>query len=127
MVPQQHALLGLVSQLPHWIAEDEAAGLKRAIERLSALGHDLELIQERSRLLQEQTSARLMAMTNRNLYILSIVTTIFLPITLITGVFGMNLGGLPAGQDPWGFWYGLGLMAVTVIVTVGLLRRFRIL
>jgi zinc transporter len=127
MVPQQHALLGLLSRLPPWIAEAEAVGLRNAIERLAALGHDLELIQERARLLQEQASARLMEATNRNLYILSIVTTIFLPITLITGVFGMNLGGLPAQQDPIGFWYGIGIMIVTVGATLFLLRRYRIL
>jgi zinc transporter len=61
------------------------------------------------------------------LYILSIVTTIFLPITLITGVFGMNLGGLPAQQDPLGFWYGIGLMVLIVAATLVLLRKVKML
>ncbi len=127
MVPQQHALLGLLSRLPQWIGDADAAKLRNAIERLGALGHDLDLVQERARLLQEQASARLMEATNRNLYILSIVTTIFLPITLITGVFGMNLGGLPAQQDPLGFWYGVGLMVLTIVATLVLLRRVKML
>ncbi|MCW6508816.1 CorA family divalent cation transporter [Lichenifustis flavocetrariae] len=127
MVPQQHALLGLLSRLPHWIEEQDAAKLRTAIERLGALGHDLDLVQERARLLQEQASARLMEATNRNLYILSIVTTIFLPMSLITGLFGMNLGGLPAQQDPLGFWYGIGLMLITGVGTLVLLRRGRML
>ena len=103
----------------------DAAKLRSAIERLGALGHDLELVQERARLLQEQASNRLMEATNRNLYILSVVTTIFLPITLITGVFGMNLGGLPGQQAAYGFWYGIGFMGVVVIATLYLLRRWR--
>ena len=127
MVPQQHALLGLLSRLPTWIAEADATRLRTAIERLGALGHDLDLVQERARLLQEQAAARLMEATNRNLYILSIVTTIFLPMTLITGVFGMNLGGLPAQQDPAGFWYGIGLMVVTGLATLVLLRKGKML
>ena len=48
---------------------------------------------ERSRLLQEELRSRLGEATNRNLYLLSVVTTALLPITLITGVFGMNVGG----------------------------------
>jgi zinc transporter len=125
MVPQQHALLTLLAKLPNWVADTDAARLRSAIEALGALGHDLELVQERARLLQEQASARLMEATNRNLYILSIVTVFFLPISLISGIFGMNLGGLPWLQAHFGFWYGILLMVVTVAVTFGFLRRGR--
>ena len=127
MVPQQHALLGLLSRLPTWIDDAESVKLRAAIERLGVLGHDLDLVQERARLLQEQASSRLMEATNRNLYIISIVTTVFLPMTLITGLFGMNLGGLPGQQDPMAFWYGIGLMLVTGLGTLVLLRRGKML
>lgn len=127
MVPQQHALLGLLSRLPHWVEEGDAANLRTAIERLGALGHDLDLVQERARLLQEQASARLIEATNRNLYILSIVTTMFLPMTLITGIFGMNLGGMPGLSHDQGFWYGIGIMLLTGMVTLLLLRKWKLL
>jgi zinc transporter len=127
MVPQQHALISLLSRLPAWIDVEGAAGLRNAIERLSALGHDLDLVQERARLLGDQLSSRLMEATNRNLYVLSIVTAIFLPMTLVTGIFGMNLGGLPEQQDPLGFWYGMAIMAALGIGTLFLLRRRKML
>jgi zinc transporter len=123
MVPQQHALVSLLSRMPTWIDEGDAAGLRGAIERLAALGHDLDLVQERARLLGDQISGRLAEATNRNLYILSIVTTIFMPMTLVTGIFGMNLGGLPGLQDPMGFWYGILIMLVLGLVALVLLRR----
>jgi zinc transporter len=127
MVPQQHAPIGLLSRLPQWIASNDATGLRNAIERLTALGHDLDLVQERARLIQDQMSNRLMEATNKNLYMLSIVTTVFLPVTLVTGIFGMNLGGLPAQQDPWGFWYGIIGMLGVGAVTLLLLKRQRML
>ena len=127
MVPQQHALLGLASRLPAWVEELDATRLRNAIERLSALGHDLDLIQERCRLLQDQASARLMESTNRNLYLLSIITALALPPTLISGIFGMNLGGVPGQQNPVGFWYGLGGMGLTMILTLYLLRRVKMI
>jgi zinc transporter len=126
MVPQQHALIGLLTRLPSWVGSAEAGDLRGAIERLTALGHDLDLVQERARLLQEQASTRLMETTNRNLYVLSIVTTVFLPMTLITGVFGMNLGGMPGVQDAAGFWYGLLIMAATGLVTLVVFWRARL-
>jgi zinc transporter len=127
MIPQQHALLGLLAKLPRWISEDDATQLRNTVERLVALGHDLDLIQERARLLQEQASARLMEATSRNLYILSVATTIFLPISFLTGLFGMNLGGLPGLQSPHGFWFGVALMAATVAATLFLLRKGKII
>ena len=127
MVPQQHALLGLAARLPPWVEEPDATRLHNAIARLSALGHDLDLVQERSRLLQDQASARLMESTNRNLYILSIIAALALPPTLISGIFGMNLGGMPGLQNPLGFWYGLGFMVLTVTATLILLRRLKII
>jgi zinc transporter len=127
MVPQQHALISLLSRLPAWIDVEGAAGLRNAIERLSALGHDLDLVQERARLLGDQLSSRLMEATNRNLYVLSIVTAVFLPMTLVTGIFGMNLGGLPEQQDPLGFWYGMAIMLALGVGTLFLLRRRRML
>ncbi len=41
---------------------------------------------------------------NRNMYWLTIISAIFLPLTLVTGFFGMNTGGLPFTQDPDGTW-----------------------
>jgi zinc transporter len=127
MVPQQHALVTLLTRLPTWVDEAGAAALRHAIERLAALGHDLDLVQERARLVGDQLSGRLMEATNRNLYVLSIVTTIFLPMTLVTGIFGMNLGGLPAQQDPFGFWYGIVGMILLGVVTWWLLRRAKLM
>jgi zinc transporter len=127
MIPQQHALLGLLSRLPDWIEVDDATQLRNAVECLGALGHNLDLVQERARLLQEQASARLMETTSRNLYILAVATTLFLPISFLTGVFGMNLGGLPGLQNSMGFWFGIGLMNLTVRVTLFLLRKYKLI
>ena len=127
MVPQAHALTSLLSRLPPWVGEDGARDLRAAVERLAALGHDLDLVQERARLVGDQLSGRLMEATNRNLYILSIVTVIFMPMTLVTGIFGMNLGGMPGAQHPIGFWYGIVFMVALGGVTAWLLRKLRML
>jgi zinc transporter len=84
---------------------------------------DLELVQERARLLQEEIAARLQETVNRNLYVLSIVTTFFLPVTLITGIFGMNVGGMPWTQEPIGIWWVLLIMSITAAMTFGALQR----
>ena len=93
------------------------------IERLDAVGQDMELSTERARLLQEEIASRLGEATNKNLHLLSIVTTALLPITLITGIFGMNVGGLPFLESKNGFTWVMFGMFITVVVTLTLLRR----
>lgn len=125
--PQHLALGGLAARPPAWASAEDAAALRDALARLDAVGHDLELAQERGRQLQDERGARLAETTNRNLYVLSTVTAIFLPITLVTGVFGMNVGGLPGVQDPGGFWWVIGAMMATAAATWAVLKWLRIL
>jgi zinc transporter len=106
------------ARLPAWCTAEDAAQLRLAIERLDTVAQDLELVQERARLLQEEIAGQFSEQTNRNLYMLSIVTTVMLPITLITGVFGMNVAGLPWLTDPVGFWKVMLLMACTAVATL---------
>jgi zinc transporter len=121
----RQALIHARARLPGW-CESDVAQLRLAIERLDAVAQDLELVQERARLLQEEIAGQLNEATNRNLYLLSIVTAVMLPTTLITGMFGMNVAGLPWLQDPEGFWKVCLLMAFVAAGTLLLLRWRRL-
>lgn len=120
-------ILQLTSRLPAVFGSELRQNLRHAVERLDGVAQDLELVQERARLLQEELAGRVGESTNRNLFVLSIVTTTLLPITLITGVFGMNVGGLPWLGDSSGFWWVMLLMAAAVVVVLVALRRRRVL
>lgn len=110
-----------------WADAERRRGLRVAIDRLDAIGQDLELVQERARLLHDEISARLTEVTNRSLFVLSIVTTALLPITLLTGVFGMNVGGLPWVEHPHGFTRVTLLMLLALTVALILLYRSNVL
>jgi zinc transporter len=127
MGANRHAILRLINQYPIWGSEPDKALLRRELERMDAVMQDLELVQERARLVQEEITSRFDEKINRNLYFLSIVTTVFLPITLITGVFGMNVGGLPWTEGSYGFAWVMFVMGLTLGGTVVFLRRQRFL
>ncbi|OWK20491.1 hypothetical protein AJ88_29365 [Mesorhizobium amorphae CCBAU 01583] len=61
-------------------------------------------MQARTRLLQDEMMAKLTMQSNQLLYILSAMTAVLLPMTIISGLFGMNVGGLPLVDTPMGFW-----------------------
>jgi zinc transporter len=114
---ERHELADITSQLPSWSDPGDSDELQRAVGRLDSFGQDLDLLYERGRLLQEEIASRLSEATNRNLYVLSIVTTIFLPMTLIVGLFGINVGGMPWLQNAEGFWWVVLGMLATAVVT----------
>jgi len=101
--------------------------LRQTLEQMDGVVQDLDLVHERVRLLQEEVASLLAEDTNRNLYVLSIVTTVLLPATLLTGVWGMNVGGLPWSENPHGFWWtALGILT-SVLLSLALLRGTRVL
>ncbi|WP_165498102.1 CorA family divalent cation transporter [Siculibacillus lacustris] len=87
------------------LPEDVFAMTERVSLRLTSLGRDVEAIQERARIIQEEVSAKAAEHMNRQLSTLSILTALFLPATLVTGLFGMNTKGLPFDSEEIGFWY----------------------
>ena len=106
----------LRARLPSWVEENDRFELLNALDRMETLVDELQAVEQREASLEAEVAARLTEETNRNLYILSVVTVIFLPMTLITGIFGMNVAGLPGLQDPGAFWWVMLAMAVVPAV-----------
>jgi zinc transporter len=98
-----------------------AAG--RLAQRLDALDHEIMETRDRARLLQEEITALAAEETNRLLYVLSIVTTLLLPPTLVTGVFGMNVKGLPFGDNEDAVLWAAAVMAASALAVYLLMRR----
>lgn len=99
---------GLFRHIEHVRHDDMPDAIADMVARLShrsvALLQDSEQVQSRARLLQDELMARLSAESNRLLYVLSVMTAVLLPMTIISGLFGMNVGGLPLLESRGGFW-----------------------
>lgn len=100
----------------------EIATAARIAQRLDALDRDMVVLAERSRLMQEEMSSELAQQSNRQLYTLSILTALFLPPTLVTGVFGMNTKGLPLSDYENGSTIAIGIAALSAIVAYVVIR-----
>jgi zinc transporter len=120
-------LRSLIQRFEHEIEESENPALnlrtKKLIQRLDWLDTEIVELRDRSRLLQEEIMLKGSEQTNRSLHVLSIVTTVFLPATLVTGVFGMNVAGLPLTGDNAGFLWAIALTAGASALVYWLLRR----
>ncbi|MNG23257.1 Zinc transport protein ZntB [compost metagenome] len=66
--------------------------------------------------MQEEIAANINEQTNRTLFTLTVVTVLALPINIIAGFFGMNVGGIPLADDPQGFWVLVALVATFTVI-----------
>ncbi len=99
--------------------DDLIEGLSRRAETLHAEGDQL---QQRARLLQDELMAKLTDQSNQFLYVLSVMTAVLLPSTVISGLFGMNTGGLPLAGSVHGFWI-VAFVALAISAVVYLVVR----
>ncbi|WP_316015161.1 zinc transporter ZntB [Roseobacter sp. HKCCA0434] len=122
MLPQRDALTTLeIEDLP-WLTADDRSRLREAAERVFRLGEDLDAIRDRAQVVHDQIMDRRAERMNGQMLILSVVAAIFLPLGLLTGLLGINVGGVPGTESPYAFWW---VCAALVALTGGLVWLFR--
>ncbi|MYM38777.1 transporter [Duganella qianjiadongensis] len=118
LAPEPSALLRLLQRPPAWMSELDTQELRQSSEEFAVVLSDVSSLQERIKLLQEEIAAQLNEETGRSLYVLTIVTVLALPINIIAGMLGMNVGGIPLAQHPDGFWI-IAAVVVTFTLVAG--------
>lgn len=120
--PELTALRRLIRRRPTWFNDDDADKLREQIELLAFLVDEVSSLYERAKVLQDELSAHVAEFNAKNLQVLSVMTVIFLPMTLVTGVMGMNMEDLPGLEHS--FWAVMVIMfGAGLAVYLGL--RFR--
>lgn len=124
---QMASLNGPFRHLDHAHRDDLPEYLTDSVARLSqralSLYQDGEAQQARARLLQDELMAKLQAQSNRLLYVLSVMTAVLMPMTIISGLFGMNVGGLPFLDTHYGFWIVTALSFAVAAALYGMVAR----
>ncbi|MBI1181667.1 MAG: zinc transporter ZntB [Alphaproteobacteria bacterium] len=123
IAPQQAALARLAHERCVDIHERDRGRLRDTADDASRYAADLDAMRERGVLIHEELEARASDVMQRNMYLLSVVSVIFLPLTLLTGLLGINVAGIPAAQSPDAFWTVCVLLVVLGLVEVWYLRR----
>jgi len=121
--PQREALSRLSQDAAALLSESEQRELRDVGNGVQRYVEALDAARERAAVIHEEVGHALAEQTNRTIYLLSIVTTLFLPLGLITGLLGINVGGIPGAEEPRAFVAVIAVLAVLVGVQVAVLRR----
>ncbi|HVO87900.1 MAG TPA: transporter [Casimicrobiaceae bacterium] len=125
LAPEPPALFRLLNRPPNWMLEADVQDLRQATEEFAAVITDMSVLTERIKLVQEEVAAQVAEQNNRSLFLLTVFTVLALPINIIAGLFGMNVGGVPLAQHEHGFWIVVGIVTLLTIAGVWLVVRRR--
>jgi zinc transporter len=122
IAPQRDVLGRLQNERISWLTDTDKLHIREIGERTARYVEDIDSARDRAAITQEELNNRLSEQMNKAMYTLSIVAAIFLPLGLLTGLLGINVGGIPGTESPWAFpLVSLGLVAIAL----GLVWIFR--
>ncbi len=122
LAPQRDALDRLYRQPGKLFSDAESNALREEADRMTRYLEDIDLARERLVVMQEEFLAVQAQQQNSRMYVLSVVAAVFLPLTFVTGLLGMNVGGLPGLESPNGF---VASVVIMIVAAAGLLAYFR--
>ncbi|NVJ48951.1 MAG: hypothetical protein HWE13_01555 [Gammaproteobacteria bacterium] len=125
IAPQQDVFRKLAQSNAPWITDQLRDQLLEIEDNITYQAEELALIRERCQMLEDRVDNQLNQKVNRNLYLISIITAIFLPISFLTGLFGINIGGMPGVDNNLSFWFFCGLLLVLALVEIIYLKKKR--
>ena len=125
MGPQHAALEAISRDAPAWFEAHDRREIAETIDRLRRYLDDIDISKESAVVLMDELRARAIASSDRTNYLLTIVAAIFLPLGFLTGLLGINVGGMPGVENSDAFWIVVALCAAILIAQVIFFWRWK--
>lgn len=122
LAPQRDAMSRLQSEHLDWIGDLDRAYLRETADRTLRFVEDLDSIRERAAIAQDELNNRVNDQMNRTMYLLTVVATLLLPASLLTGLLGINVGGMPGVEWKWAFAFVAVLIPALAVLQFFALR-----
>jgi zinc transporter len=123
LFPQKEALYKLYNDKVSWIDEYQRIELREINDQLMRHIEELDTIRDKVILIQEELANTLSEQMNKKMYVLSLISVIFLPLTFLTGLLGINIGGIPGAKDDNAFYVFSLILIVLVTIQFYIFKR----
>lgn len=112
--PQREALTRLSSENLTWMRPQDRLQIREVTDSLIRYLEDLDSARDRATVTQEELANHMTEQINSRMYVLSIVAAIFMPLGFLTGLLGVNVGGIPGAGNKWAFLIFMAILACVV-------------
>jgi zinc transporter len=125
IAPQRDAMATIQMKKPPWLDEDDKMRLREVSDHITRFVENLDSVRDRAAITHEELVGRLSDSINERIYLLSLMATIFLPLTFLTGLLGINIAGIPGAQDKNAFLIFCLFLLIIVLFQLWIFRRKR--
>lgn len=122
IAPQREVIGQLRNLDQDWLNEMQRRRLQESYDQITRFVEDLDALRERNQIIKDELTNAISDKLNKNLFILSIVSAIFLPLSFLTGLMGMNVAGIPGAEHADAFWIFTTLTIGIVLAQMALFR-----
>ncbi len=122
LAPQREALARLHIETVDWLSDVDRIRLREVADRAMRYIEDLDSARERAVVTQEELMSRISEQMDRRMYLLSIIAAIFLPLGFLTGLLGVNVGGIPGASYPGAFLLFIFLLVCVVMLQITIFK-----
>ena len=126
MFPQRDALTTFEVEGFDWVSREALRQLREAIDRLTRLSEELDAIRDRAQIVHDQVMDARDEQMNTQMFVLTIVSAFFLPIGFITGLLGINVGGVPLADSANGFVIICGIIVAVLIGQYAVFKKLKL-
>ena len=123
LAPQRDALIQLLATRQEWLNEDSRHRLRDVLDITTRYIEDLDEARDQLEVIQASLAAKFAERTNRAMLLLTIVAAVFLPLSLLTGLLGINVANIPFSDHPAAFWGVCGVLLALGSLQIWLVRR----
>ena len=123
LAPQREALGKLAAINVPWMEATHRARLVEVADQLTRTVEELDAARDRAAVTQEELGSRVAEATNKRLYVLSIFTSVFLPLGFVCSLLGVNVGGVPLQKSDWAFWALCGVFVLYAFIQLWLFKK----
>ena len=123
MAPQRDAINNMRIANLSWMDDNDKKRLSESINHVTRFIEDLDAIRERAQIVKDELANILSDRLNRNMYLLSVIAAIFLPLGFLTGLLGVNIGGIPGVDNSYAFGFFCGILFVIVMIQIYIFKK----
>ena len=121
--PQRDAFDAIAAAPVPWLDDGHRSELQFAATRMTRTVEELDALRDRAAVCAEELSSRANDQANQRLYLLSIMTALFMPLGFVCALLGVNVGGIPFTGEPSAFWILVGVFAAVTSVQIWFFRK----
>ena len=125
LAPQRDVFDILTRQTISWLTPEDHYNLQENAHRMVRVIEDIDNLKERMIINADELASKFREDSQKNMYMLTVVATLFIPLSFVTGLLGINVGGIPFAESEYGFLIICGILFLFCLLMLFIFRRIK--